>query len=333
MTDRRPASDMLPEEREEHPISSASVARPASAGAATGGVATHEDPMQVASHDLELTYEHGVELEARSQWAYARMRFFRHKLAVTSLIILIGFGLIAIFAGSDRSLRGGRDPARRPHQQLEQGADVGRLAHLRHRSARPRLLQPRHLRRPDVTWRRARGGAASTVIGTAIGAAAGYYGGARRQRPHALHRPHPHAAGSRHPARRRPVLRPGRRQREPRRHDRHDPAADGDRPHPRVPLLDRHRAHRARVVPLVTREGVRGGGEGIRRRRPADHRAPHPPQLRRADHRQHDAHHRGGDPRGGGALVPRASASSRPSRRSESSSRTARRRASTRGGS
>ena len=49
---------------------------------------------------MELTYEHGVELEARSQWAYARMRFFRHKLAVTSLIILIGFGLIAIFAGA-----------------------------------------------------------------------------------------------------------------------------------------------------------------------------------------------------------------------------------------
>ena len=27
------------------------------------------------------------------------MRFFRHKLAVTSLIVLIGFGLVAIFAG------------------------------------------------------------------------------------------------------------------------------------------------------------------------------------------------------------------------------------------
>ncbi len=91
MTDVRPASDMLPEEREEHTIASESVGRPASAGMATGGLATHEDPMQVAQHELELTYEHGVELEARSQWAYARMRFFRHKLAVTSLIILIGF--------------------------------------------------------------------------------------------------------------------------------------------------------------------------------------------------------------------------------------------------
>ena len=98
MTDTRPASDMLPEEREERTVSSESVARPASAGMTTG-VVGHEDPMQVASHDMELTYEHGVELEARSQWAYARMRFFRHKLAVASLIILIGFGLVALFAG------------------------------------------------------------------------------------------------------------------------------------------------------------------------------------------------------------------------------------------
>ena len=38
----------------------------------------------------ELTYEAGVELKARSQWAYASMRFFRHKLAVVSLVVLIG---------------------------------------------------------------------------------------------------------------------------------------------------------------------------------------------------------------------------------------------------
>src|SRR5687768_14311745 len=99
MTDTRPAGDMLPEELEERHIASESVGRPASAGMSAGGMAAHEE-MQVASPDLELTYEHGVELEARSQWAYARMRFFRHKLAVTSLIILIGFGLVAIFAGN-----------------------------------------------------------------------------------------------------------------------------------------------------------------------------------------------------------------------------------------
>ena len=41
MTDRRPASDLLPEEREERTIASESVGRPASAGMATGGLATH----------------------------------------------------------------------------------------------------------------------------------------------------------------------------------------------------------------------------------------------------------------------------------------------------
>ncbi len=99
MTDRVPAPDLLPEEREERTISSESVGRPASAGSATGAIATIEEPMTVSGQELELAYEHGVELQARSQWAYARMRFFRHKLAVTSLIILIAFGLVALFAG------------------------------------------------------------------------------------------------------------------------------------------------------------------------------------------------------------------------------------------
>lgn len=99
MTETRPGSDMLPEEREQRHLPSTSVGRPAAAGAVTGAIATIEDPTSIGSTDLDLTYESGVELEARSQWAYARMRFFRHKLAVTSLIILIGFGLVAIFAG------------------------------------------------------------------------------------------------------------------------------------------------------------------------------------------------------------------------------------------
>ena len=48
--------------------------------------------------DLALTYQAGVEPKARSQWAYARIRFFRHRLAVVSLFVLIGIGLVAIFA-------------------------------------------------------------------------------------------------------------------------------------------------------------------------------------------------------------------------------------------
>jgi peptide/nickel transport system permease protein len=168
---------MLPEEREEHPISSASVARPASAGMRTGGVG-HEDPMQVASHDMELTYEHGVELEARSQWAYARMRFFRHKLAVTSLIILIGFGLVALFAGSIA-----------PY-----GEDEIPLDDLINSLNKAPTLADGHIFGTDQLGRdyfsrviygvQTSLGVAivvaliSTAIGTTIGAVAGYYGGA-----------------------------------------------------------------------------------------------------------------------------------------------------------
>ena len=47
-------------------MSSASVGRPASASDATGSVALPEDPSIVGTPGMELTYEHGVELEART---------------------------------------------------------------------------------------------------------------------------------------------------------------------------------------------------------------------------------------------------------------------------
>ena len=50
--------------------------------------------------DLTLTYESGLELKARSQWAYARIRFFRHKLAVVSLVVLIFLSIVALNLGA-----------------------------------------------------------------------------------------------------------------------------------------------------------------------------------------------------------------------------------------
>ena len=50
------------------------------------------------SDELELTYATGLEVQARSQWAYARRRFVRHRLAMVSLVILfiiLGAGLAA----------------------------------------------------------------------------------------------------------------------------------------------------------------------------------------------------------------------------------------------
>ncbi len=52
----------------------------------------------VVSDELELTYATGLEVQARSQWAYARRRFFRHRLAMISLVVLLivlGAGLAA----------------------------------------------------------------------------------------------------------------------------------------------------------------------------------------------------------------------------------------------
>src|SRR6266545_5481292 len=47
-------------------------------------------PEGPAGPGAELTYEYGLEIEARSQWAYARRRFVRHRLALGSLIVLLG---------------------------------------------------------------------------------------------------------------------------------------------------------------------------------------------------------------------------------------------------
>jgi ABC-type dipeptide/oligopeptide/nickel transport system permease subunit len=67
--------------------------------AAAGGVPLGDPAASLAiSAGEELAYESGVEVKARSQWAYARMRFFRHKLAVISLVVLILIALVAVFA-------------------------------------------------------------------------------------------------------------------------------------------------------------------------------------------------------------------------------------------
>jgi ABC-type dipeptide/oligopeptide/nickel transport system permease subunit len=48
--------------------------------------------------DLDLMYESGLELQARSQWGYALRRFLRHRLAMGGLVVLLFLGVVAIFA-------------------------------------------------------------------------------------------------------------------------------------------------------------------------------------------------------------------------------------------
>ena len=285
--------------------------------------------------DAELAYEAGVELKARSQWSYARMRFFRHKPAVVSLVILHPFALVAIFAkqiapyGYDEIDLEQPDPS--PGSRV---ADARGPAHLRDRPARPRLPEPDHLRHPHV------------ALGRLLrrDPRDGHRNRRRRRlrllrRPgrqpaHALHRPHPHAS------RASPSCSP-----PPSTSARDDSEVSLGRsrstiPQPMkigiilaLPLLGRARARRARALPVAAREGVRRGGEGRRRERHAHHHAAHPPELRRADRRLHDADRRRRDPHRGVPLVRRATASSRRTPRSGSSSSTARARASPSGGS
>jgi ABC-type dipeptide/oligopeptide/nickel transport system permease subunit len=48
--------------------------------------------------ELGLIYREGLELESRSQWAYARRRFLHHRLAMASLFVLVTILLAGVFA-------------------------------------------------------------------------------------------------------------------------------------------------------------------------------------------------------------------------------------------
>jgi peptide/nickel transport system permease protein len=175
MTDRVPTADQLPERREDVGVgvsAGGSGSRPVAALAGVGGMSLSDDPSG-AGGDLTLSYESGVELKARSQWAYARIRFFRHKLAVVSIVVLILIALVAIFA---------KQIAPYGYDEL----DLNNIA------ASPTLTD-KHLFGTDLLgrdylsrvifgvrtslWVAVFVAVLSTIIGTFFGAVAGYYGG------------------------------------------------------------------------------------------------------------------------------------------------------------
>jgi ABC-type dipeptide/oligopeptide/nickel transport system permease subunit len=124
--------------------------------------------------ELEVSaYESGLELQARSHWAYARKRFVRHRLAMGSLVLLVIILLAGFFADrvapyefdaldlenlaappttTDKHYFGtdqlGRDYFSRVLFGIETSARVAFIVAI-----------------------------LSTVIGTAVGALAGYFGG------------------------------------------------------------------------------------------------------------------------------------------------------------
>ncbi len=140
---------------------------------ATGGLTGRQEPVGAGAPDLSLTYESGVEVKARSQWTYARMRFFRHRLAVASLIVLVLIALVGVFA-----------PQLAPYGYDELDLD---------NTTRSPTLEDWHLFGTDQLgrdylsrvifgirtslWVAVFVALVSTALGTAVGALAGYYGG------------------------------------------------------------------------------------------------------------------------------------------------------------
>jgi ABC-type dipeptide/oligopeptide/nickel transport system permease subunit len=122
---------------------------------------------------LTLAYQTGLEIKARSQWAYARRRFLRHRLAMASLVVLViilGAGVFAnwiapySFAAQDFA-HSGQPPTLSGHHFF--GTDVlgrdyfSRVVYGIRTSEKVAFL---------VAF-------ISTIIGTIVGAVAGYYRG------------------------------------------------------------------------------------------------------------------------------------------------------------
>ena len=148
-------------------------------GAGAGAVATD---ITTDVTDFTLTYESGLELKARSQWAYARIRFFRHRLAVASLFVLAFVAIVAIFPavfapdGSNEQNLPGIDDA----GNLTTG-EIAQAPSWDHPFGTD-LLGRDYLSRvifglQTSLWVAFVVALLSTLLGTAVGAFAGYYGG------------------------------------------------------------------------------------------------------------------------------------------------------------
>ena len=123
--------------------------------------------------DVALSHESGLELKARSQWSYARIRFFRHKLAVASLVVLIIATLVAIFA--DQIAPYGYDEFDFENIVIGPTLDGWHLFGT-DQLGRDYLSRVIYGLRTSL-WVALLVAGVATVLGTIVGAIAGYYGG------------------------------------------------------------------------------------------------------------------------------------------------------------
>jgi len=144
-----------------------------------GGGAVLLEGAATAKPDSELAYESGVELKERSQWSYVRMRFFRHRLAVASLVILILFALVAIFAKQLAPYS--FDEIDLSHPDPNTGLALSPRLENKHLFGTDQLGRD-YLSRViygirTSLWVAIFVALLATAIGTAVGALSGYYGG------------------------------------------------------------------------------------------------------------------------------------------------------------
>ena len=194
MTDRQPSPDVPAEDQEDVVLESSSVARPAAAHGHPGAVGLPNDPVgPIGAPELAVTapehvaHEAGVEPKGRSQWAYARIRFFRHRLAMLSLVVLIAISLIAIFAEQVAPYGYDYVPFTDPDALIENPNLVADSINRAPTFDGKHLFGTDNLGRDYLSrvifgmrtslWVAFVVALLSTAIGTAIGAIAGYYGG------------------------------------------------------------------------------------------------------------------------------------------------------------
>ena len=142
----------------------------ATAPSVTGGAVLESAP---APGGEALAHEAGIDVKARSQWTYVRIRFFRHRLAVISLAILLVIALVAIFA---KQLA----PYGYDELDLDNTTQAPTLKdwHLfgTDQLGRDYLSRVIYGVRTSL-WVAVFVAVFSTALGTAVGAAAGYFGG------------------------------------------------------------------------------------------------------------------------------------------------------------
>ncbi len=132
----------------------------------------YEREVAAGGDELALAHRTGVEVESRSQWAFARKRFLRHRLAMGSLVVLLVIFGVGIFADA---------VAPYAYDEIDlENAGVGPTLEDNHFFGTD-LLGRDYFSRVvygiQTTQKVALIVAAlATLIGTAVGAVAGYYG-------------------------------------------------------------------------------------------------------------------------------------------------------------